>query len=111
MTDTGRRSGRTLAMVKALPETGCVVVVPTAAMRDYVRRMVFDVRGGNVLKRTTIKILTRPEDVHTLYGRDEPIHVDHAWYDFALCRDHVQPGTMEALHYLIDRQKTRKKHA
>lgn len=68
--------GRTMAMVKALPASGAVVVVHSGVMRDYVRRMIYNVRGREVFDRCAVVILGR--SCAGLRSERRPIFADHA---------------------------------
>lgn len=76
----GRRSGRTLAMVKALREP-CTVVVHTQPMATYLRHMIVDVRGPEVAKATRIVLVNSMQDIDRLRGLGHRIEIDHAWWD------------------------------
>lgn len=76
----GRRSGRTLAMVRALPETGSVVVVHTPPLRDYVKQMIRDIRGADVARRTNVVVCRQRIDAYEfLTGHRIPVIFDHAY--------------------------------
>jgi hypothetical protein len=69
-------------MVKSLPATGSVVVVHTLGLRDYVARMIRDVRGPEVAKVTIVAVCrSRPTSEKHLLGRTLPVLIDHAFYD------------------------------
>ena len=74
-------TGLTKAMVIGLPETGAVVIVHNAPMRDYVMRMVRDLRGPDVAKRCKVIALQHHRDLARLQGLRVPVHVDHAFSD------------------------------
>ena len=81
MTATDRGTGQTLAMVKLLPATGSVVVVHSSGLREYVKQMIHDVRGMDVLKATTVVICNRSDLAHNyLTGRCVPVIIDHAFW-------------------------------
>ena len=80
----GRGTGKTLAMVKALPEEGAVVIVHSAVMRDYVLRMIHDVRGDAVRKACKIVVIQRHADLGYLECLRRETFVDHAFYETCL---------------------------
>jgi hypothetical protein len=100
-----RRSGRTLAMVKELPSTGAIVIVHTVAMREYLRRMIFDIRGAETLKHTNIKVVTQPVDADSLHGVSLPIYTDHAWWE--VVGDQVSVATCAAVRRHMERSRIR----
>ncbi|WP_146618675.1 hypothetical protein [Rhodoplanes elegans] len=68
-------------MIKALPATGSVVVVHNSGLREYVKQMIHDVRGADVLKATTVIICNRSDLARGyLTGRRVPVIVDHVFY-------------------------------
>lgn len=71
-----RRSGKTLAMVRSIPDEGATVVVHSSDVMNYVRRMIGDVRGEEVLKRCRIVVMERPEDVDRIRG-EKVVAIDH----------------------------------
>lgn len=78
----GRGAGQTLAMVRDLPDAECVVIVHAHPFRNYVMRMIADVRGIDMLKRCRVVAVT---DMHSadrlLAGESRAAFVDHAfWY-------------------------------
>lgn len=84
-----------MAMVKELPENGAVVVVHSPPMRDYVVRMIRDVRGEKVAKATRVLVIGHRIDVQRLYGLRVPTFVDHAfWW--------TENGSAEVRH-LVDK--------
>ncbi|MCJ9721516.1 hypothetical protein MOV66_06540 [Agrobacterium sp. SHOUNA12C] len=79
MTDPERGTGLTKAMVEALPESGGHIIVHSAALREYVRKMVLDIKGADVARRTRIHIVRyRGAELH-IYGMSGHIAIDHAW--------------------------------
>lgn len=76
--ERNRSTGRTLAMVRALPETGAVVITHSAEHRRYVERMVRDVRGAETAKLVSVRVVRGWSDVQTLEGLRVPVRVDHA---------------------------------
>ncbi|MBX3536448.1 MAG: hypothetical protein KF735_02320 [Chelatococcus sp.] len=74
-------------MVERLPDDGGIVVVHCASLRDYVRRMIRDVRGAAVADRVDIRVLRSRSDISaSLCGRSCTVEVDHAWWS------NVHPG-------------------
>ena len=79
----GRRSGKTKALVLALEERS-IVIVHTVAMVDYVRRMIYNLRGGYFARTCKVLYLTSASDARRqLAGVDRPIAIDHAFLDYA----------------------------
>lgn len=76
-----RGTGLTKAMVMSLPETGAAVIVHNSVMRDYVMRMVRDLRGPDVAKRCKVLVLQHHSDLARLHGLRVQVHVDHAFSD------------------------------
>lgn len=67
-------------MVRALPASGSVIVTHTAALRDYIIRMVRDVRGSEVAKVTEVVVVRdRVAADRFLTKRMVPIRFDHAF--------------------------------
>jgi len=74
-----RRSGKTMAMVKALPASGSVVVVHTRPMRTYLQQMLRDVRGPAVAGLTRVVVVNSCAAAEAeLAGARMPIRIDHA---------------------------------
>lgn len=104
----GRRSGRTLAMVKALPDDGCTIVIPTHQFRGYLRDMIYAVRGKAVLDKVNMVIVEHMADIERLRGTGRPIRIDHAWLEHAEDR-RTQSSVVEALMLLKDHEERRAK--
>jgi hypothetical protein len=82
-----RGSGRTKAMVEGLPATGATVIVHTAALADYVRAMIWDLRGPDVAKACKVLSVGNVwRAMVALEGRPGPFAVDHAFWDYADAR-------------------------
>lgn len=80
--ESSRKSGRTMEMVKQLPETGSVVIVHSEALRAYVRKMIADIRGREVATRTVVAICCTIDLARTqLTGRRMLVFIDHAFFD------------------------------
>jgi len=80
----GRRSGKTLAMVEQLPDSGAIVIVHTKAMQEYLQQMIRDVRGAEVADASRVVIVTdRQSAERQLTGRSVPIYRDHAFNAWA----------------------------
>jgi hypothetical protein len=78
----GRRSGRTKALVLGLEE-GSIVIVHTVATVDYVRKMIYDLRGAYFARTCKVLYLTGASDARRqLAGVDRPIAIDHAFLDY-----------------------------
>lgn len=74
-----RRTGKTKAMVETLPAGGSVVIVHSHQFGRYVKKMIYDLRGPEVLKKTRVIPVRQPSDTNRLQGIRSPIFVDHAW--------------------------------
>lgn len=91
----GRRAGRTFAMVKNLTADVRFIVVHTAQMKDYVERMLWDVRRDlihNSVRRPHVVVVQSTRDCDRLRG--QKIVVDHAVLEFASPEVH---GLLRAL--------------
>lgn len=74
---SARRSGRTKAMVEAIPEN-TLVVVHSLGHLDYVRAFVRDLRGEAFYRGTRVIAINCPIDAqHALIGQRRPIELDH----------------------------------
>lgn len=78
--DPQRGTGRTKAMVKSLPDAPCIVVVHSHGFIWYVKRMIADLRGPDVLAKVRFVSLS---NVNALRGLRLPIFVDHFVHDHA----------------------------
>jgi hypothetical protein len=76
-----RGTGKTKAMVMALPEEGACVVVHAAPMVRYVERMIYDLRGKVMLRRCKVWRVERQGDADRLQGLRMRTFVDHAFWD------------------------------
>jgi len=77
-------------MVRALPEEGAVVIVHSSAMRDYLARMIRDVRGDQMRKACKIVVIQDHSDLDYLKGLSREVFVDHAVFyslNFILARE------------------------
>lgn len=95
-----RNTGQTLAMVEALPETGSIVVVHTGPLRAYVRRMIVDIRGSEVLGVTKVVTVRDRGDIDQFQGIRKPVFVDHA------ARAALSPVVLTALDLMVARAHT-----
>lgn len=75
-----RQTGRTYAMVKALPEGPVMIVAPSANIRQYIEHMVRDVTG-----RTDVRVVVfnHPRDEQKFRGLSSrvAIRTDHSLQD------------------------------
>lgn len=79
-----RQTGKTKAMVEALPEGGSIVIVHNGAMADYVRRMIEDLRGGRIALVTKVRtVATYDAAMGALTGVRLPVFLDHAFEEHA----------------------------
>lgn len=75
-----RGTGKTKAMVMALPADGACVVVHNAAMVRYVERMICDLRGKDMMKRCKVWRVESQGDADRLQGLRMRTFVDHAFW-------------------------------
>ena len=75
-----RGTGKTKAMVMALRDDGACVVVHNAAMVRYVERMIYDLRGKDMMKRCKVLRIERQGDADRLQGLRMRTFVDHAFW-------------------------------
>ena len=79
-----RGTGRTKAMVMALPEGGACVITHGAEVRRYIERMIYDLRGRDFLRSCKVCVIYGHSDLGRLQGLLMPTFIDHAfWF---LCR-------------------------
>lgn len=82
-----RGTGRTKAMVEALPATGATVIVHGCSLRDYVRHMIRDLRGADVEDACKVVVVRKLYDaMKAMQGRPGPFVVDHAFWDYVDAR-------------------------
>lgn len=86
--------GMTRAMVERLPIAGGHIIVHTTHMKHYVRQMIADLRGLQVMHRTTIHVIQQRGDEIRLHGIRGYIEIDHAWvghvhFDLAVRVNHL----------------------
>jgi hypothetical protein len=75
-----RGTGATKAMVMAIPDEGAGVVVHSAAMARYVERMIYDLRGKDMMKRCKVISVSSQRDADRLQGLRMRTFVDHAFW-------------------------------
>jgi|GEM_PF-5993963 len=75
-----RGTGKTKAMVMALPDEGACVVAHNAAMVRYVDQMIYDLRGKDLMKRCKVLRIERQGDADRLQGLRMRTFVDHAFW-------------------------------
>lgn len=75
-----RGTGKTKAMVMALPDEGACVVVHNASMVRYVEHMICDLRGIDLMKRCKVISVSRQHDADRLQGLRMRTFVDHAFW-------------------------------
>lgn len=73
-------SGKTAAMVKALPPTGAIVVVPNPGVQRAIERAIAALHGPVTLARTHIEIVKAREDLHVIRTMRLPVVVDNSWF-------------------------------
>lgn len=94
--------GKTKAMVMALPDDGACVVVHNAAMVRYVERMIYDLRGKDMMKRCKVLRIERQGDADRLQGLRMRTFVDHAFWE--LTRDNHLARRVDCLVDAINYQ-------
>lgn len=78
-----RGTGKTKAMVMALPADGACVVVHNQSMVRYVERMIYDLRGEDMMKRCKVWRMEIQRDADRLQGLRMRTFVDHAFWELA----------------------------
>lgn len=76
----GRSGGKTRRMVLLLPKEGAVIVVHIAPMANYVRQMIYDLRGPDFEASCTVVTIDELRR-HGLPRRRDRIFVDHTAED------------------------------
>jgi hypothetical protein len=76
-----RGTGETKAMVMALPDEGACIVVHTVTMARYVERMIYDLRGKDMMKRCKVISVSSQRDADRLQGLRMRTFVDHAFWE------------------------------
>lgn len=94
-----RATGLTKAMVEALPQEGGHIIVHTGAMRAYVQKMIRDLRGPEIQRKTKVHVIRYVGDQYKLAGITELITFDHAWHEA------VPPRLSVAVENLINRAR------
>lgn len=79
----GADSGRTLAMVKDLPETGAVVVVHLEAHRGYIEDMIAGIRPAARAATRVVAIPTEEAAIRLLGPQRSPVYIDHSFWALA----------------------------
>lgn len=97
-----RGAGATKAMVMALPDDGACVVVHNAAMVRYVERMIYDLRGRDMMKRCKVWRMESQRDADRLQGLRMRTFVDHAFWE--LTRDNNLARRVDCLVDAINYQ-------
>lgn len=102
-----RAPGKTKAMVMALPTDGACVVVHNAAMVRYVERMIYDLRGKDMMKRCKVLRIEHQGDADHLQGLRMRTFVDHVFWWLASDRHllaRVQ-HLVDAINYQFPKMK------
>lgn len=76
-----RGTGRTKAMVEAMPPEGGTIIVHNAVVRDYVNRMVRDLRGQPFARTVRVSVVQNYSDCYRLQGLSCHVAVDHAVWE------------------------------
>ena len=75
-----RGTGQTRAMVERLPDEGGYLITHSQHHRLYINRMIADLRGSEVARRTRVYVVRFRGDEIMLSGMSGHVEVDHAWY-------------------------------
>lgn len=109
MTNTEQGAGKTAEMIRALPISDAIIVVPNAGMGRAVMRAIRDVHGGVVIDTETSTatingirtyrtvIVQTAIDLDKLIGVRCPVVVENSWYFTAPIPDDETVARMEAL--------------
>lgn len=103
-----RGTGKTKAMVMALPDEGACVVVHNAAMVRYVEHMIYDLRGKDMMKCCKVISVSRHHDADRLQGLRMRTFVDHAFWWLTHDR-HLRTRVehlVDAVNYLFPKIQT-----
>lgn len=65
-------------------EPGSIVIVHTVALVDYVRRMIYDLRGSEFARSCRVRCVHTEDDARgALAGQSLPVAIDHSFRDYA----------------------------
>lgn len=77
-----RQTGRTTAMVKALPDGPVTILIPNSGMRAYLSQLIYDLRSKDFLDKVTIEVVQDRHDIDQLarswHSKTIRFEVDHA---------------------------------
>lgn len=90
-------AGKTLALIRALPLTGAIVVVPNPGVQRAVERAITHQHGAVVLARTHIEIVRERGDLHVIRTMRLPVLVDPSWFFTAPIPDDDMVAEVSAL--------------
>lgn len=76
-----RGTGRTKAMVEAMPPEGGTIIVHNGVVRDYVNRMIRDLRGEPFARTVRVAVVRNYSDCYRLDGLCCHVEVDHAVWE------------------------------
>lgn len=95
-----RGTGKTKAMVMALPEGGAFIVAHSFQMDRYIERMIFDLRGRDFFKLCHVHAVHGQMCTNRLHGLRIPIFVDHAFWMMCPSR-----AAVDAVEIMVDRNE------
>jgi hypothetical protein len=96
---TERGTGLTKAMVERLPNDGGHIITHSRHHQLYVTRMIADLRGEEVARRTRVYVIRFRGDEIMLSGMSGHIEIDHAWYS------HVSGEVAHRVDALVDQAR------
>lgn len=97
MTTKEQGAGKTEAMVRTLPQSGAIVVVPNVGVQRAVERAIAHQHGAVVLARTHIEIVRERADLHVIRTMRLPVLVDPSWFFTAPIPDDDMVAEVSAL--------------
>jgi hypothetical protein len=91
---------KTEAMIRALPDTGAIIVVERHGMIDPVFHMIGDIRGDVFAKLCTVVTIERAVDLRMLMAKNtRRIVFDHTWMTAAAGSDRRFDLFAQAMEY------------
>jgi len=73
------QSGRTTAMIRALPDAGAIIVVPSKTSVQPISDMILELRGPDFDKRCDVVAVTDHDTAQQLLGAKRWIAFDHTF--------------------------------
>jgi len=96
---TERGTGLTKAMVERLPNEGGHIITHSRHHQLYVTRMIADLRGAEVARRTRVYVIRFRGGEIMLSGMSGHIEAAHAWYS------HVSGEVAHRVDALVDQAR------